>query len=144
MKRCAGISLLAVSMWSTALAQVDVLSHRPGLWAIDPDGPITRWVEIHNLSDAKSTGIFHVEVLGLRHGDPAWKVQHLVPHLAITQAALQRSVVKPLKQGSVYPETFDSAYSQWQKTRDAGGDASVCESTVTACISQGAVGDGRR
>ena len=143
MKRSVGIWLLAASTWSAASAQVDLLSYQPGLWSIDPDGSITRWVEIHNLDDAKKTGVFHVEVLGLRHGDPAWKVQHLVPHLAITEAALQRSIVKPLKQGSVYPETFDSAYSRWRKTRDAGGDAPVCDSTVTACMSQGASTPGR-
>src|SRR5262245_23616993 len=115
MMRSVGIWLLAVSTWSMASAQVDLLSNKTGLWSIAPDGPVTRWVEIHNLNEAAATGIFHVEVLGVRQGDPNWKVQHLVPHLAITAAALQRSVVKPLKKGSVYPETFDNAYSQWQK-----------------------------
>ena len=137
MKRHVGIWLLAASTWSTALAEVDLLANQSGLWSIEPDGQVARWVEIHNLEEAKATGIFHIEVLGRRHGDPAWKVQHLVPHLAITAAALQRSVVKPLRQGSVYPETFDSAYSTWRTHRDAGGDAPVCDSSVTACMSHG-------
>ena len=135
MKRWVGVfGMIAVTV-ATASAQVDLFAHKPGLWSIAPDGPIRRWVEIHELAGARATGIFHVEVLGLRRGDPSWKVQHLAPHLAITQAALQRSVVKALTTGSVYPETFDSAYAQWRRARDAGGDAPVCPSTVLECLS---------
>ena len=131
-----GILIIAASAAILTLSAqvVDLFGHRAGLWSIEPDGSTTRWVEIHNLEEAKTTGIFHVEVLGRRRGDPAWKIQHLAPHLAITTAALQRSVRKPLTRGSVYPETFDAAYSEWCKARDGGGNTPVCSSTVAACI----------
>ena len=93
-----------------------------------------RWVEIHNLGGAKQTGLFHVEVLGRRRGDPAWKVEHLVPHLAITTAALRRSIVEPLAGLSVYPETFEDAYRLWQKAGGAAGKRPICESTVDDCL----------
>ena len=125
---CAGLTLLVGEV------RHDLLGHRPGLWSIAAEGKLTRWVEIHNLDEAKRSGLFHVEVLGRRQGDPTWKIQHIAPHLAVTAAALDRSVVKPLKRGAVYPETFDSAYAAWRKAKSEGGNAPVCESTVVECI----------
>ena len=112
----------------------DLLGHRPGLWSIAPDGKTDRWIEIHHLDEAKSSGVFHVEVLGRRRGDPVWKIRHIAPHLAVTTEALNRSVVEPLKRGSVYPETFDGAYAAWRKAKSEGGNAPICESTVIECM----------
>jgi hypothetical protein len=112
----------------------NLLAHRPGLWSIEPTPTLIRWIEIHHLDDAARSGIFHVEVLARVRGEPASKVQHVAPHLAITTAALQRSVLGPLTRGSVYPETFDGAYAAWKKARDAGGPAPICESSVLECL----------
>jgi len=125
---------LAVLVFSAAAQKPDLLTHRPGLWSLPPQGDMIRWVEIHNLGGAKQTGLFHVEVLGRRRGDPAWKVEHLVPHLAITTAALRRSIVEPLAGLSVYPETFEDAYRLWQKAGGAAGKRPICESTVDDCL----------
>jgi len=112
----------------------DLLTHRPGLWSLPPRGDMVRWVEIHDLDQARKSGLFHIEVLGRRRGDPAWKIEHLLPHMAITTMALRRSIVEPLTAGSVYPETFDDAYRRWQKTGASAGGAPICETTLDECL----------
>lgn len=65
--------------------------------------------------------------------DPAWRIVHLVPHMAITKQALRASVVEPLESGAVYPESFDDAYHAWQAQNDGAG-GSICTSTVVDCM----------
>ncbi|KAF0814972.1 hypothetical protein IGB42_00048 [Andreprevotia sp. IGB-42] len=90
-------------------------------------------MSLHDLARSGHTGIYHLEVLGLRRGDPAWKVRHLVDHMAITEEALLRSIIKPLKRGGVYPESFHWAYQAWQAlNHGAGGD--ICQSNVLQCM----------
>lgn len=102
------------------------------LWALPPQGKLTRWVEIHDPATA-ATGVYHVEVLGRAAGAKPWQVQPLAPHMAVTEAALRASVTRPLKRGSVYPETFEYAYEAWKK-QAAMGDAPVCRTSIMDCL----------
>jgi uncharacterized protein DUF5086 len=128
------LTAMTALLLSLAGQKPDLFAHRTGLWSLAPQGDTLRWIEIHNLDEAGRSGVFHVEVLARRRGDPAWKVKHVAPHVAITTAALERSVVAPLTRGAVYPETFDAAYRKWQEARSAGGRAPVCDSTIDECL----------
>lgn len=114
-------------------ARVDLQRHKPGLWAIEGTNKLNRWIIIHNLAEAEMTGIYHIEVIGRGVNDPVWKIQHLAGHMAISATALAASVLKPLTQGDVYPETFEQAYRVWlRQNQDRGGP--VCEQSVLACL----------
>ena len=111
----------------------DFASNGAGIWAIG-DGPgMKRWIVIHDPGASKANGIYHIEVIGRKTGDPAWRIVHLVPHMAITEQALQASVVEPLDSGAVYPESFDDAYHAWQAQNDGAG-GTICTITVVECM----------
>ena len=77
--------------------------------------------------------LFHVSVLSREKGRPVWNLKHVVPHMAITEAALRRSVTGPApKQRMSYPEQYDEGYSQWRKLR-AQANAPICETSVLEC-----------
>jgi len=128
------VALAALVLAGALVPDPDLFAHRAGLWSLQPAADADRWVEVHNLDEAKMSGIFHIEVLSRRRGAPAWQITHLAPHMAITRAALERSVVKPLKTGAVYPESFDSAFQVWLADERAGKHPSVCESSVDRCL----------
>ena len=90
---------------------------------------------IHNLADGKKTGIYHIEVIQKATGAPSWQIERLVKHMAITEAALKRSVVKPLNSGAVYPEAFDDARAEWQ-AQNGGKGGEVCSTSVRDCIAK--------
>jgi|SRR5271165_2963275 len=104
-----------------------------GTWKIRGTPEQTRWVEVHMIEPWNGTQLFHVEVLGRKTGDPSWQVIHLVRHMAITEQALRRSVLRKSRELSVYPETFDGAYAVW-KSRYANGKAAICEVSVEDCM----------
>src|SRR5690242_719864 len=117
-----------------------VLAEQPALrsvknWEIrGAVGRIT-WVELHDV-DPSDSSVFHVEVLSRKKGDLS--IRHIREHLAVTLDALQRSVVRPLRdQRGVYPESFDSGYKHW-KEEVAGGKRDVCATTLYECIDTGA------
>jgi hypothetical protein len=94
-------------------------------WEIRGAADRITWVELHEL-DSKNPAVIHVEVLSRKKTDKEWHIDHLVPHLAITLEALERSVVRPLSERrGVYPEMFDAGYRRWQE--DAGV---VCDTTI--------------
>jgi hypothetical protein len=66
-------------------------------------------------------------------GDPAWKFTWLAPHLAITEDALRRSVIGPSRQLANYPETYESAYQSWLRTKGTE-HRDVCTTTVALCL----------
>ena len=132
MGRC--VAFAAVAVLGTLAQKPDLFANPSGLWSLQAVADTERWVEIHNLDEAKASGLFHIEVLGRRRRDPVWRIQHLAPHLAITRAALERSVGKPLKTGAVYPESFDSAYQVWLADERAGKHPLVCDSSVDECL----------
>ena len=117
----------------SAYADVNLESNPTGIWSITPTAQQNRWLIIHNLSEAQTTGIYHIEVIGRNKKAPVWQIEHLAKHIAINKPALLKSIIKPLKKGDVYPESFDNAFSAWQKENDGKGGA-VCTSSVIECI----------
>jgi hypothetical protein len=110
-----------------------IFSHKPGIWAIEGKGKLSRWIVIHNLAEAKDTGVFHLEVIGHEKGRPSWDIKRISSHMALTKDALKRSVTKPLNKGAVYPEAFDDAYARWKKDAEAGQKV-VCDRSVLECL----------
>lgn len=104
-----------------------------GNWGIRGTPIETRWIEIHQVERWNGTQLYHIEVLGRRKGSRSWEVLHLVPHMAITEAALMRSISGPSRELGVYPETFDGAYVQWQQL-NASGKAPICNRSVKDCM----------
>ena len=118
-------ALPAAAYWTAALDQP--------LWSLPAPPGQLRWLIIHNLATAPAEGIFHVEVLERRRSDPPWKFTRPAAHLAVTGTALRASILKPLRRGLVYPETYDAAFAQWQRER-AAGHAAVCDTSIDACL----------
>lgn len=113
--------------------ELDLFLHEKGLWSIQGTTEENRWVIIHNMKEAKETGIFHIEVIAREVDVPAWKIKHIVKHMAITKAALSISVLKPLDKGAVYPETFNAAFEEWRK-QNSGKGGFVCTSSLAECL----------
>ncbi|MCK7512026.1 MAG: DUF5086 domain-containing protein [Desulfobacterales bacterium] len=68
------------------------------------EGALDRWIVIHNLAEAKDTGIFHIEVIGHVKGRPMPGTSSACcNHMAITKHALKGSVTKAMNKGAVYP-----------------------------------------
>ncbi len=111
----------------------DILGHKLGIWQIQGTANQQRWLIIHNLKEAKATGVFHIEIIGRNKGQPAWSIVHLRDHMAISLEALKRSVIRPLKSGGVYPESFDAAHAQWEKAADQGR-SNICATSVADCL----------
>jgi hypothetical protein len=116
-----------------AVDEAAIFNHKPGIWAIEGKGKLARWIVIHNLAEAKDTGVFHIEVIGHVNGRPSWDIKRICNHMAITKDALKRSMKKPLNQGAVYPEAFDDAYAGWKKDAEAGRKA-ICDRSVLECL----------
>lgn len=129
----AGVILAAMLLLPGSAPAQDLAAHAAGIWSIADAPGMKRWIVIHDLVTAKTTGIYHIEVIGRKHGDPAWQITRLVPHMAITEKALQESINEPLDTGAVYPESFDDAYASWQAQNDGAG-GSVCAQSVTQCM----------
>jgi Domain of unknown function (DUF5086) len=113
-----------------------VLAEQPALrsvknWEIrGAPGRIT-WVELHDVEPSDSS-VIHIEVLSRKKGDSS--IRHIRDHLAITLDALQRSVVRPLRdQRGVYPESFYFAHKRWQEAA-AKGKRDVCSTTLYECV----------
>ena len=103
------------------------------IWALRPTAKERRWLVIHDRDSAIVEGVFHVEVMALAKGAEPWRVRHLAKHLALTEEVLRASIIKPLKRGAVYPESFDDAYAQW-KRQNQEGMAPICRSSVLECL----------
>lgn len=116
-------------------SEADLSKHEKGIWSIKGTPEKKMWIVIHNLKEAKETGIYHIEVLARGFDEPVWKVEHVIKHMAITQSALASSVLKPLDKGAVYPETFDNAYNDWQK-QNSGKGGFICTSHLSDCMQQ--------
>ena len=116
-----------------AVTDAQIYSHKAGIWQIAEKGTLSRWIVIHNLDEARGSGIFHIEVIGREKGRQSWEIKRIRPHMAVTLEALKRSVIKPLQTGAVYPESFDDAYATGKKDFDAG-KKDVCDTSVLECI----------
>jgi len=113
-----------------AASPADLFAHKAGIWALPETETHNRWVVIHNLEAAKTSGVFHIEVIARKKGAPKWSITRLCPHMAITGEALARSVTQPRSSGAVYPEGFDDAYGAWKK----GGQKPICSQSVIECL----------
>ncbi|SMC28208.1 protein of unknown function [Andreprevotia lacus DSM 23236] len=128
--------LLALLLVTAPVARAEpasLQSHPLGIWALPPQGKLLRWVLIYDLPASAKSGIYHIEVVARQRDKPVWTVYHLAHHIAITEAALQRSVVKPLQRGGVYPENFEHAYAAWQ-AENGGKGGEVCQTDVLQCL----------
>jgi hypothetical protein len=104
-----------------------------GVWSIQSSVKTHRWVVIHNIETRDGQKIYHIEVLSRKRSDPAWQVIHLSPHIAITEIALIKSIIKQKQNGAVYPETYNDAYSKWRSDNNNTGGV-ICTSSIEQCI----------
>jgi hypothetical protein len=137
----AGVTLAAMLLVPGSAPGQELAAHAAGIWSIGDTPGMKRWIVIHDRDAAKTTGVYHIEVIGRKSGDPAWQIVRLVPHMAITEKALLESILEPLDTGAVYPESFDDAYASWQLQNDGAG-GSVCEQSVTQCMQSPPGADG--
>jgi hypothetical protein len=122
---------LGVSAVSPAVADEDLVSM--SAWQLPATPSEDRWLELHQIEGVGENRVYHVSVLSREKGHPAWSLKHVVPHMAIAEAALRRSIIGPApKQRMSYPEQYNEGYSQWRKMR-AQGNAPICETSVLEC-----------
>lgn len=130
------VFLLTLIFSSSAFCEaIDLDAHRLGIWSIAGTPKQNRWIIIHNLTEAKNSGVYHIEVIGRGKKAPVWQIEHLANHIAIIKPALLASVVKPLKKGGVYPESFDDAFAAWKK-ENSGKGGMLCTTSVLDCMNQ--------
>ena len=115
----------AIAAWSGVIANE--------IWQLPPSPTGSRWLVIHNLGSAETDGVYHVEVLEQSVGAKDRNIKHIANHLAVTPTALRISIIKPLKRGAVYPESFEYAYAEWKKQK-VQGNAAVCNTSVVECM----------
>jgi hypothetical protein len=114
-------------------SEVNLQKNKNGIWSIKPTNTHSRWVIIHNLSQAESSGIYHIEVIARKFKYPKWQIEHVQKHMAITESALKNSVIAPLKTGDVYPESYNDGYQAWLKQ---GENAAICATTIIECLAK--------
>lgn len=129
------ICLLILKAGIVHAGEVSLTNHGSGIWSMADTADMHRWLVIHEPDRGRKTGIYHIEVIGRKKSDPAWKIIRLVNHMAITEQALKKSIVTPLDKGAVYPEAFQDALRQWQSLNNGKGGA-VCRTSVTQCMKQ--------
>jgi hypothetical protein len=118
-----------------ALSATSLLAEQPSLqsaknWEVRGAQDRITWVELHEI-DPADPSVIHGEILSRKKGDDPSDVHHVRAHLAITLEALQRSVVRPLRdKRGVYPESFDYGYKAWRES----ANHDVCRTTVSECV----------
>ena len=103
-------------------------------WEIAGPASNVTWIEIHSFQKIDGIDIAHVEVLSRKKDSKPWEFEHLLPHLAITIDALKKSIIRPLKVHSVYPESYESDYNLWKKQHEEG-KATICKSSISDALS---------
>ena len=131
------VSIPLLGAWALLGAPLPALADdafvENSIWSLPGTDAETRWVEIHNVEGSGTAALLHVTVLSLKKGSPSWSATRVTPHLAITDAALRRSVTKPSPhRRAVYPEAYEEGYERWRALR-ANGDAPICETSVADC-----------
>jgi hypothetical protein len=123
--------LLVTAGAASGAGKPGLLDHE--IWEIKGQKDKMTWVVIHNIDEAKKSGIVHMEVIDRKKGAPEWSIEHVCNHMAITVEALSKGVIRPLKTGKVYPESYDSAYSEWQKQAEKGNKV-ICTTSLEECL----------
>jgi hypothetical protein len=130
------ITSVAVILWvvlAVLPAAADTSFTSMSTWHLPGTPSEERWLEVHQIEGSGASTLFHISVLSREKGQPVWSLKHVLPHMAITEAALRRSVTGPAaKERMSYPEQYDEGYSQWRKLR-AQGNAPICETSVLEC-----------
>jgi hypothetical protein len=129
-----GSVLCAVSTLMAASAAVGNNQFAPmSVWQVPGTATEDRWLEIRVIDGTGENILYHVSVLSRKKGSQVWDIKHIVPHMAITESALRRSVLG-LASGerASYPETYDDGYSKWLQTRSQG-NAPICVTSVIEC-----------
>lgn len=98
-------------------------------WRLPPAAGELRWVNVKG----SGAGILHIEVLARAPKGKPWMFKRLAAHMAITEEALQASVVKPGGYGAAYPEAYYEARARWNAL-DAAGKAPVCTTSIADCL----------
>jgi hypothetical protein len=103
------------------------------IWKLPGTPTEDRWLEVRSIDGSDANVLYHVSVLSRKKGSQVWDIKHIVPHMAITAAALRRSVVQ-LASGErdSYPESYDNGYRQWLQARSEG-NAPICATSVIEC-----------
>jgi hypothetical protein len=113
--------------------EADVSFVQESTWELRGTPSEDRWLEFHQVESAGANVIIHISVLSRRKGRPVWETKHIIPHMAITQAALRKSGIIPApKIHMSYPETYSEGYRHWRELR-AQGNAPICETSVLDC-----------
>jgi Domain of unknown function (DUF5086) len=115
----------------TGAGKPNLLDHE--FWEIKGKPGKLTWVILHNRKEAKQSGIVHIEIIARKKGDPAWKIEHVCNHMAITVEALTKSTLRPLTKGGVYPESFNNAYAEWEK-QAWEGTKEICTTSIMECL----------
>jgi Domain of unknown function (DUF5086) len=124
---------LTVSFSAALAAETAADLAEGSIWMLAPTSNEIRWLEIHHVERGGPNSVYHVSVLARGKSDPVWKVQHLVPHIAITDAALRRSVIElTVRIRPSYPETYDDAYRRWLALK-SDGKAATCDTSIIEC-----------
>lgn len=127
------VTLILLVFTSMAAGEQTLQTHKTGIWSIEGTEDMDRWIVIHNLNEASESGMYHIEVIGRKNGEPEWSIVRIQSHMAITEGALKKSVIAPLKKGAVYPEVYNDAFREWT-LQNKKGTADICLKTVTECL----------
>jgi hypothetical protein len=124
---------IAWGLLSGSPVEADVGFVQESMWELPATPSEDRWLEVHQVEGTGANALIHISVLSLRKERPIWDSKHLIPHMAITQAALRQSGIRraPRKLMS-YPEAYNEGYRQWRELR-AQGNAPICETSVLDC-----------
>lgn len=130
------LTSIAVILWLTSTippAEADTTFTLMSIWRLPGTPSEERWLEVHQIEGSDAGTLFHISVLSRKRGAPVWSLEHLVPHMAVTESALHRSVIGPApKERMSYPEQYNEGYDQWRKLR-AQSSAPICETSVLDC-----------
>lgn len=130
------IASVAIFVWAvsaTLSAEAGGTFTSMSTWRLPGTRAEERWVEIHEIEGNGADRLFHISVLSREKGQPSWNLKHVLPHMAITEAALRRSVLGPApKQRMSYPEQYNEGYSQWRGLL-AQHNAPICDTSVLEC-----------
>lgn len=132
--RLSSIIAIVGAVFLAPLTAISAVEFTEGsTWKLSGTSSELRWVEIHNIEGAGTEAVYHVSVLRRLKTDPVWNSKHVVAHMAITEAALSRSLSPvPSHLGFTYPETYEEGYRQWIGLRETG-HAPICATTVMEC-----------
>jgi hypothetical protein len=128
------VAVVATGAFSAALFAGAATKFTEGsTWTLPDTASDLRWLEIHKIEGIDTEALYHISVLSRRKADPLWNLKHVVAHMAITDAALGRSVAPAASHtGVAYPEAYEEAYRSWLALREKG-NAPICETTVMEC-----------